>query len=206
VFETIIETCNKLEKEFDLITAERKKKLRELSAYIAETYQQKVTPKLIVICTHNSRRSHLGQIWLSLAAAYYQLPSIETYSGGTAATAFYKSGVEALRKIGLQIEAPPTSTSNPIYSISWNEKMKPYHAFSKVFSESPNPTQDFGAILVCNSASEACPIVHGADFRIAIPYVDPKAFDNTELESQKYEERCLQIGREFLYTFSLIKT
>ena len=46
---------------------------------------------------------------------------------------------------------------------------------------------------------KVCPIVAGADFRIALPFEDPKAFDDTPLESEKYTERCRQIGREMLY-------
>ena len=40
------------------------------------------SPQLNFICTHNSRRSHLGQIWAAIAGAYYNV-DVATFSGGT---------------------------------------------------------------------------------------------------------------------------
>jgi arsenate reductase len=38
-----------------------------------------------------------------------------------------------------------------------------------------------------------------------VRYEDPKAFDDTEIESEKYDERSMQIASEMLYVFSQIK-
>jgi hypothetical protein len=59
--------------------------------------------------------------------------------------------------------------------------------------------------MVCAEANESCPIVPGADFRLGLPYQDPKAFDNTPQQNEKYDERCRQIAREMFYVFSQIK-
>ncbi|VAW28441.1 Arsenate reductase thioredoxin-coupled, LMWP family, partial [hydrothermal vent metagenome] len=40
--------------------------------------------------------------------------------------------------------------------------------------------------------------------RIPVLYEDPKAFDDTELEAKKYDERSLQIATELFYVFSKI--
>ena len=48
------------------------------------------------ICTHNSRRSQLSQIWANYAAFYYKLRNIDSFSGGTAVTSFYRKIVKAL--------------------------------------------------------------------------------------------------------------
>jgi hypothetical protein len=58
--------------------------------------------------------------------------------------------------------------------------------------------------MTCSAADKACPIVFGADARIAIPFDDPKAFDGTDQEAAKYDERCRQIAREMLYVFSRV--
>jgi arsenate reductase len=42
--------------------------------------------------------------------------------------------------------------------------------------------------------------------RIPITYEDPKAFDNTPQQAEKYQERSLQIATEMLYVFSQIKS
>jgi len=205
IFIPLIKLCDQLVSEFDLISNERKAKLETLSNYFSEKYKMGDKPKATVICTHNSRRSHMGQLWLSLAAAYFDLPSVETFSGGTAITAFNPRAVKALQDLGFNISTENPSQDNPVYRVRWNEKMTPYAAFSKRYDDLPNPSKNFAAIMVCTSADEGCPIVHGCDFRLALPFNDPKDFDDTPLAAAKYEERCRDIGREFLYVFSKIK-
>jgi len=194
--------CQELETEFDLISAERKQSLLSLSAYVSQKLKNEETPQLIVICTHNSRRSHMGQLWLAAAADYFELPKIQTFSGGTEATTFNPRAVKAIEKMGFSVSVEDDSIDNPMYHISWKKEMEPYRAFSKKYSASPNPVEKFGAIMVCTEADNGCPIVLGCDFRLSLPFEDPKAFDDTDLADQMYDERARQIGREILYSFS----
>ena len=196
--------CEAREKEFDLISEERKSVLLKLSDYISEKFKTGKTPKLTVICTHNSRRSHLGQLWLSVAAEYYNFPAIETFSGGTEATAFNIRAVNAMRKIGFEIKTDNPDADNPNYQIKWSRHTDAYPAFSKKYETMPNPQKDFAAIMVCNSADKGCPIVAGCDFRLSLPFDDPKAFDDTDLEAAKYTERAEQICREMLFVFRIV--
>lgn len=203
IFKELNENIEKLVQQFDSIPTARKSQLEQVSAYIQKKYAEKQTPKLIVICTHNSRRSHLGQLWLAAAGSYYGLPKMETFSGGTEATAFHPNAIAAVRRIGFQVSSE-TETENPRYAISWKENQEAYQAFSKRFEDSPNPKEVFCAIMVCSEADEGCPFVPGTDFRIALPFEDPKAFDGTPLEVQKYDERCKHIGTEMLYVLSKV--
>jgi protein-tyrosine-phosphatase len=196
---------NSVIKEFDKISEVRKEHLLQLANYFQEKYKAGKTPKAIVICTHNSRRSHLGQVWLAVAADYYSLPKLETYSGGTEATAFNPRAVSALKRTGLQITVENTEVENPIYELRWNDNMQPYQAFSKKYDSEPNPTEDFAAIMVCTDADEKCPLVFGADFRISLPFDDPKAYDNTVWETAKYDKRCRQIAAEMFFCLSQVK-
>lgn len=205
LFNKIATYCKSLEGEFDLIPSARKEKLLSLSQYFSNKFENEETPKAIVICTHNSRRSHLGQVWLAVGAAHYQLPEIETYSGGTEGTAFNPRAVEALARVGFEITSENLAISNPRYNILWADDMKPYQAFSKKYDDGPNPQEKFAAIMVCSEADEACPFVGGTDFRLSLPFEDPKDFDGTDLERQKYNERCRQIGREMMFVLSQIK-
>ncbi len=197
--------CSSLEEEFNSIPKTRQGDLLKLSHYLKQKWSQHIAPKIIVICTHNSRRSHLGQLWLATGAAYYGLGKIETYSGGTEATAFNPRAVAAAQRAGFQISTNDETVSNPQYQITWQDDMTPYVAFSTRFDTPPNPTENFGAIMVCTSADEACPYVPGADFRIALPFNDPKAYDGTDLESAKYDEACRLIGREMLFVLANAK-
>ncbi|APD06128.1 arsenate reductase (glutaredoxin) [Flavobacteriaceae bacterium UJ101] len=198
LFKKINQNIESFNENFDSISKDRKEKLNTLTQYIQEKLDQNQLPKLIVICTHNSRRSHLGQLWLAAGADYYGL-QIETYSGGTEATAFHPNAIKAMQNLGFEILTENKENSNPTYQIKWKEDQLPYHAFSKRFEDTPNPTEKFSAIMVCSEADEGCPFVPGTDFRIALPFDDPKAFDNTELESDKYIERARQIGTEMMY-------
>ena len=47
--------------------------------------------------------------------------------------------------------------------------------------------------------------VEGADFRMALPFEDPKKFDNTPVERDQYDERCRQIARECFYIMSQVR-
>ena len=197
--------CDDLTKHFVDIPEPRKEALKSLSSYLEGKYKKGETPQVIVICTHNSRRSHLGQVWLAAGATYYGLPEINTFSGGTEATAFNSRAVATLSRVGFEITAEQPGTSNPRYQLKWESSMEPYEAYSTKFDETPNPTNNFGAIMVCDHADENCPVILGADFRIALPFEDPKAYDETALESQKYDERCQHIGTEMLYVLSQIQ-
>lgn len=201
-----IETlCQQLEEEFALIPADRKEILLSLRGYISNKIANNQVPKLVVICTHNSRRSHIGQIWLAVGADYYQLPEIQTFSGGTEATAFNIRAVNAFRKSGFEISSNGGTKENPIYQINWKKVENSYPAFSKKYEDAPNPKAQFAAIMVCTEADAGCPFASGCDFRLSLPYDDPKAFDDTDLEAQKYEERLRQIGREVLFALSQVR-
>lgn len=203
IFQELHSTIERLTKQFDTISFDRKEELEKLSLYIKGKLDAHETPKLIVICTHNSRRSHLGQLWLAVAASYYQLPKIETFSGGTEATAFHPNAVAALQRIGFTLTIAEQA-KNPVYQVRWQTNQDAYEAFSKKFEDAPNPTKEFAAIMVCSEADEGCPYVPGTDFRIALPFDDPKAFDGTDKEAAKYDERCEQIGMEMLYVISKV--
>lgn len=163
--------------------------------------------RLTFICTQNSRRSHLAQLWAAIAADEYAVENVTTFSGGTEATAFNPRAVAALRRVGVVIPEPETS-SNPRYEVRFSESSPrtPETCFSKVYDEAPNPQDGFCAVMTCTQADEACPYVPGADKRLALPYVDPKAADDTPQEAATYDERCEQIAREMLYVFSEVKS
>jgi arsenate reductase len=60
--------------------------------------------------------------------------------------------------------------------------------------------------MTCSEAEQNCPFVPGAELRVSTTYEDPKIFDGTKEQDEKYIERSLQIARENLYIFSNIQT
>lgn len=186
------------------IPKERKQVLEPLIGYIQKRVDEKKNSiRLNFICTHNSRRSHLAQIWAKVVAYYFEFPYIDCYSGGTEATALYSSVIKTLEDVGFNTQIL-AGTDNPVYSIRYAENELPIIGFSKTITHSFNP-QQFAAIMTCSQADEECPFVPGATQRIAIAYDDPKSYDGTPLETEKYNERSMQVATEMKYIFSKIK-
>jgi protein-tyrosine-phosphatase len=190
--------------EFDRIDESRKKTLKEAAQYITDRNAEGKPAKLTFICTHNSRRSHLSQIWAQTAAIYYGLPNVTTYSGGTEATACNIRTVRALRRAGFSI-AESTGGTNPVYLAQISESKPPVKMYSKRFIDDPNPQSDFAALLTCDQADASCPLVKGTALRVPIHYVDPKISDGTPAETASYDERSRQIAREMFFLMSQVK-
>ncbi|MFN1834187.1 protein-tyrosine-phosphatase [Balneola sp. MJW-20] len=185
------------ETEFALIDNKRKSSLKNLSEHIKIDRISGRIPKLNFICTHNSRRSHLASVWAAAANNYLGSEPLETYSGGTEVTAFSHRAVEALSRAGFQISKK--GEHNPKYELRYGDDTAPLICYSKTFNDPANPQSGFAAVMTCSEADERCPAVSGADFRIALPYRDPKESDGTAAESKIYDDRCKQIAREMLF-------
>ena len=190
---------------FNSISAERKIVLQPLVDFIQEKASKNQEIRLNLICTHNSRRSHLSQVWAQTAAAHYGIKNVFCYSGGTEATAMFPMAAKTLTKQGFQIKTIAEG-NNPVYAIKYSENAHPIIGFSKTFDDDFNPQSEFAAILTCSSADQGCPFIAGAEVRIPITFEDPKAFDNTPQQAEKYEERSVQIATEMFYVFSQIKS
>ena len=190
--------------DFESISAERKITLQPLINFIQTKAANQQETRLNLICTHNSRRSHLSQVWAQTAAAHFNIINVFCYSGGTEATALFPMVATTLAQSGFKIKIIGEG-NNPIYSIKFAENEPSIIGFSKTFDDDFNPQSEFAAILTCSQADSGCPYIAGAEKRIPITFEDPKAFDNTPQQAEKYEERSLQIATEMFYVFSQIK-
>ncbi|QTD37176.1 protein-tyrosine-phosphatase [Polaribacter batillariae] len=187
------------------ISSERKETLQPLIDFIQSKVLSNKEIRINFICTHNSRRSHLSQIWAQTMANYFNIKNVFCYSGGTEETALFPMVAETLQNSGFQINTI-SKNENPVYSIKYAENEHPIIGFSKKLDDAFNPRSKFVAIMTCDSANEACPFVPGAEKRIPITFEDPKAFDNTPQQAEKYYERSVQIATEMFHIFSQIKS
>jgi len=190
--------------KYDDITPDRKAILQPLIDFIQAKYSSQEEVRLNLICTHNSRRSHLSQVWAQTAAAYCGIKNVFCYSGGTEATALFPVVAQTLKQSGYKIQVI-AGGSNPVYAIKYSDNEHPIIGFSKTYDHEFNPSSAFAAILTCSQADGGCPFISGAEKRIPITFDDPKAFDNTPQQAEKYQERSLQIATEMFYIFSQIK-
>jgi arsenate reductase len=186
------------------IPAERLAILKPVADYIQQKKDTGALIRLNFICTHNSRRSHLSQIWAQTMAYHFGVQNVFCYSGGTEATAMYPKVAETLQNQGFQIQQL-AGTENPVYTVKFAQNEAAIICFSKTYQNEFNPASQYGAILTCNNADEGCPVVIGAEARFPVKYNDPKAFDNTDLQTEKYAERSLEIAQEMWWVFGQIQ-
>ena len=201
IFKKINEIIKRL--DIDSIPEERKIILQPLIDYIQNKVELGEEVNLNFICTHNSRRSHLTQIWAQTLSSFFSINNVYSYSGGTEATALNTSVKETLEGVGFEFEIT-SEGKNPIYQIFFSDEEQPIVGFSKKYDHVNNPSLSFAAVMTCSHADENCPFIVGVEKRIPITYEDPKIADNTPQEKKKYKERSLQIATELFYVFSEI--
>ncbi len=203
MYKNLVETINNVT-TFQNISEERKNILRPLIDFVQQKVNNSQEISINFICTHNSRRSHLSQVWAQVAAAYYTIPNVHCYSGGTEETALFPKVAETLTHQGLSI-FKIADTDNPVYAIKYSDNSLPIVGFSKKYDSPFNPVSAFVAIMTCSQADGGCPFIAGAEKRIPITFEDPKISDNTQEQSKVYADRSLQIATEMFYVFSMIK-
>lgn len=199
MFDAITNQINSL--NTSSITEERKQVLQQLVDHIKNKIDAKDSIRLNFICTHNSRRSHLSQIWAQTMASFYTIDKVYCYSGGTEATAMFPKVGETLSNQGFKIDKL-SENKNPVYSIKYAKNEPGIIAFSKRFEDDFNPASEFVAIMTCSSADKGCPLVSGCEKRIAITYEDPKKSDDTPQQTETYFNRSLEIATEMKFVFS----
>lgn len=202
MFQSIKDTISHL--DVAKVSNERKEVLQPLVDYIQEKKNNNVPIDINFICTHNSRRSHLSQVWAQAMAAHFNIKGVTCYSGGTEATALFPKVAETLIQQGFEI-ATLSEQENPVYAIKYAENAHPIIGFSKRYDNAFNPTSSFAAIMTCSQADGGCPFVAGCDKRIAITFEDPKVSDGTPQQNQVYLERSVQIATELYFVFSQVK-
>lgn len=196
MFSSISSLINRIDST--TISNERKDLLKPLKVYLSLKTKQKKAINLNFICTHNSRRSQLSQVWAKVIADFYGI-NINTFSGGIEITACNKRTVASLALMGFKVNDP--SGENPHYELKYHPNKPPITLFSKIYEDLPNPKTHFAAVMTCTHADENCPFIPGAEKRISLPYEDPKTYDNTADEAKMYDERSIQIATEMKYVF-----
>jgi len=203
MYKKLIET---IESNIDIqcISEERKSILHPLIDFVQQKVNSQQEININFICTHNSRRSHLSQVWAQVAAAYFNIPNVYCYSSGTEETALFPKVVKTLTNQGFTIFKIADS-NNPVYAIKYSDNASPVIGFSKNLESPFNPVSTFAAIMTCSQADVGCPFIAGAEKRIPVTFEDPKIADGTPEQTQVYAERSLQIAVEMFYVFSKIR-
>ena len=139
---SVIDIINKL--DYSIIADHRKDLLKPLHEYVIFKVKQKVEANLNFICTHNSRRSQIAQVWAKIMSDYYGF-NINCFSGGTITTECNKRTIASFGRMGFMIKNP--GGENPHYELTYHEKKKPIIVFSKAYDDAINPRNNFAAIM-----------------------------------------------------------
>ena len=185
-----------------VIDDNRKELLLKIANKIAVNYNNNDI-NINFICTHNSRRSQLGQVWSFFAADYFKLP-INAFSGGTEVTAFHRNTVKTLTEVGFKFDVDEFSHTNPIYRISFSDDKPSLLGFSKLYNNIENKTPYF-VLTTCNNADENCPFIPEAIDRFHVPYTDPKHSDDSAIQDETYLKTSRIIAAHMYYLFNEIK-
>lgn len=188
---------------FAQMSEERKNLLIEYAEYLQQKINQNLSIQLVYVCTHNSRRSHFGQIAALVASHYFDIKNVSTFSGGTEATDFNSNAINALKLLGFEIYTNQEK-NNPTYKVFFSDIFFTT-CFSKIYTHHANPTNQFAAIMMCSDAEQNCPVIPGAEYRVATTYEDPKKSDGTTLQNETYKKTFIQILTETLFVFSQLK-
>ena len=184
-----------------IVPAGRRSVLENWAAKMADCQKMGKHVQLNFICTHNSRRSQLGQVLAWAASRYYGFNYVDCYSGGTEVTACHPNTLTALERAGIGITRGKQD-ENPHHSARLKPRGTSLQLFSKVYDNQANPSDNFIALMTCGHAEENCPFVAGASTRISLNYDDPKISDGKPEQTATYDDRCREIATEMMYAFN----
>lgn len=186
------------------ITDDRKNLLLTIAKTIADEYILKKKVHINFICTHNSRRSQMGQVWTFFATEYFKIKNIFSFSGGTKITSFHRNTVKSLQNTGFKFSIVDFSHQNPRYLITFEGTNKSILGFSKLYYNKENKSP-YIAITTCDNADNNCPFISEATYRFHLPYTDPKISDNTDFKTATYLKTTQQIAGEVFILFKEVK-
>ncbi len=143
------------------------------------------TDNIVFLCTHNSRRSQLCQIWGSILSKIYKI-DLNFHSAGSEKTEVHKNIFYCLSNAGVKVG------DNKIHFEDLTINLR-----SKRLGEIK--AKKFIAIMTCSDAEKSCPTDPRSIKNIKIIYEDPKIFDNSEREKEEYYKTSKSIAEDLNY-------
>jgi len=178
-----------------------KKRLEILNKILNETNKYTINknyPNIIFICTQNSRRSQFAETWAHTFNFIFK-KNIKIYSGGTSKGKLNSRTINVLKTNGFKVK----KESNK-YFLNFSENYNSVPLHSKHINEL-YLKDNFITIMTCSDADKNCPVISNSLSKILLSYEDPKKFDDTNQETNKYIETSQQIALELFYIFKNLK-
>ena len=138
---------------------------------------------VVLLCTHNSRRSQYCEIWSKYFSSTYK-NKINFFSAGLVKTTVHKQIYRSLERVGIEVD------KNSSVNIE-NITIAP---FSKTLSDINK--KQFISIMTCSDSEKSCPVDPRSLINLQLFYDDPKRYDNTPEEAEEYDKTSFMIACE----------
>lgn len=172
--------------------ADRADRLQEVADWVTAQHAAGSPAGLQFVCTHNSRRSQLAQVWATAAAEVFGLAAVQATSAGTERSAVHPAVGRALQEAGFDVRE---GTAPGELRVEIGRRTLVLR--SKTLED--QPAEGMAAVMVCADADAACPFVPGAARRVSLPFDDPRHADGTAEEAAAYGRASDRIGRELAW-------
>ena len=167
----------------------RKKRLDNIASVINENLNK--TRSIVFLCTHNSRRSQICEVWGKVFAEIYR-KKININSAGAFKTVVHSQVYESIVKCGLIV--------NNKKEIFFDKKK------FKLNSKTTDSItmKNFIAVMTCSDTEKSCPHDSRSVRNIKMFFNDPRIYDETDKMSREYLKTTTYIAEELNYIFKNI--
>ncbi len=149
----------------------RKKRLDNIASVINENLNK--TRSIVFLCTHNSRRSQICEVWGKVFAEIYR-KKININSAGAFKTVVHSQVYESIVKCGLVVDNKK--------EIFFDKKK--FKLNSKTIDSLT--MKNFIAVMTCSNAEKSCPNDPRSIRNIKMFFNDPRIYDETDKMSREY--------------------
>ena len=176
--------------EFGLVETDRRLRLDAIASYVRSKVRQQRAASLLFLGRHNSRRSHLAQVWAQTVAAWCEVGVVISYSAGVQPTRLAPAAVDALRRAGFVVDlGQDPSTAK----VSFRADAPPMICYAKDYEALQVPQRNWCAVSVDAGVAAGFPALDEAEERVVLPLEDP---DDDAL--------CARVARDLLYAFTQV--
>jgi hypothetical protein len=187
--------------EFRKIPEERRYRLNEMVYYLEDQRKQKAPTQITFISTNEATVSQMAQAWSKAAAYYFGFTDFQPYSGGLNPDLISENTIIALEKAGFIVYKSDVGGLS-VYRIKYSYNLDPIIAFPKKISHTKNPGDNFMAVILDGNADLNINNIEGTYNRLFLEYEDPKGYEGSEIEKDKFNESCKNVAVEMFYVFS----
>ena len=198
-YQDLQDYCDQLAKEASSVPAPRKDSLKIIGDLLLEQQRDNSPATVMFTGRDNGSISQAAEIWLYTALHYYKLKNIKVYSGGIRPAAINYRIVAALKRCGFYIMPAGGYSDNPVYFLNLGRNYPDYTFFAKLIDYYTNPRDHYLVIPVLLEADSADYHRYGAERTIPYHWYNPSLWDDTAVESIKYDACIHEIGRDLFF-------